>query len=321
MQLVGLADSDPGKIGKDLSALAAAAPGSAPTAEDDADREPSPPVSASIAQAVPPGGADVAIVTTGSRLDRVAGTLEELLALRLAVVSSCEELSWPWYRHADLARRLDAQAQAAGRAVLGTGVNPGFIMDNLAVVLSSMVRRVTTVRCVRRVDASLRRLPLQAKVGANLKPQEFDALARAGRLGHIGLAESVALVAAGLGRQVEPGSVQVTLDPVLAECATPSSLGLIEPGRVTGMRNNAHWQGRDLTIDLDLTMALGLADPHDSIEVGGPVTLRLKVPGGIPGDSATVAAMLNYARAVHAAAPGLRTMLDLPSPGCRGRDA
>jgi len=324
MELVGLVDSDPAKIGKDLGALAQAASGSSPAAAgagNDADHEPSPVVTARIGDAVRAGAADVAIVTTTSRFDRVVPTLEEALGLGLAVVSSCEEMSWPWYRYADLAGALDARARSAGRAVLGTGINPGFIMDSLAVVLASMVRRVTAVRCERRVDASLRRLPLQAKVGANLKPEEFEARARTGRLGHMGLTESVALLAAGLGREAQPGSIRVTLDPVLATRAIPSSLGLIEPGRVAGMRNTASWEGQGLTIDLDLTMALGLADPADTIEVSGPVTLKLQVPGGVPGDSATVAAMLNYARVVHRAPAGLRTMLDLPSAGCSGRDA
>jgi 4-hydroxy-tetrahydrodipicolinate reductase len=328
MQLVGLIDSDPAKIGKDLGALAAAAPGGSAAGGPgsvgtgaEVDQEPSPVATARIGDAVGRGGADVAIVTTTSRFERIIPTLDEALGLGLAVVSSCEEMSWPWYRHADLAGQVDARAKSAGRALLGTGVNPGFVMDSLAVVLSSMVRRVTAVRCERRVNASLRRLPLQAKVGANLKPEEFAARAQAGRMGHVGLAESAAMLAAGLGHHAAPGSVHVALDPVIAARAIPSSFGLIEPGRVAGMRSTAHWEGPGLTIDLHLTMALGLTDPADSIEVSGPVTLKLQIPGGIPGDSATVAAMLNYTRAVHAAAPGLHTMLDLPTAGCLGRDA
>jgi 4-hydroxy-tetrahydrodipicolinate reductase len=262
----------------------------------------------------------VAILATASRFDRVAGTVRQLLALGIAVVSSSEEMAWPWYQHAALADRLDAEARAAGRALVGVGVNPGFVMDALAVVLSTVARRVSAVRCVRRVDAALRRLPLQAKVGAGMKVDEFESLARAGKIGHVGLPESAAIIAAGLGRSIGPGTVQTTIAPVVAEKPIASALGLIEPGRVVGMHNLGRWSGDGLAIELDLTMALGLADPKDVIELTGPVSLRLKISGGIPGDSATVATLISYARVIAAAPPGLRTVLDLPVAGCRGRD-
>src|SRR3954465_8178304 len=121
MKLVGLVDIDPAKVGKAVTEL-----------------EGGPVVSKSLKEGAG-GGADVAIVTTTSKLDRMAATLREALALGLHVVSSCEEMAWPKYRHAELAGQLDAEAKRAGKALLGTGVNPGFVMDLLPVVLSSMV--------------------------------------------------------------------------------------------------------------------------------------------------------------------------------------
>jgi len=81
------------------------------------------------------------------------------------------------------------------------------------------------------------------------------------------------------------------------------------------------WQVRNLSIELDLTMAVGVSDPTDMIELDGPVPLNLTIPGSIPDDSATVAALLNHVRLVHEATPGLRTPLDMPPAGCRGLDA
>src|SRR5690606_6194084 len=118
-----------------------------------------------------------------------------------SVVSSCEEMVWPWYRHEALAHELDELAKAHKVTILGTGVNPGFVLDLLPVTLASMVRRVNAVRCERRVDAGLRRESLQAKIGATLTPAQFDALKSEGRIGHVGLCESVAMLAAGLGRK------------------------------------------------------------------------------------------------------------------------
>ncbi len=190
-------------------------------------------------------------------------------------------------------------------------------MDLLPVVLSSMVLEARSVRVVRRVDASTRRRPLQQKVGATMSREQFAALKEKNEIGHQGLAESVVMIAAGFGRDAKPGSVEVTLDPVMAEREIPSALGAIKPGQICGMHNVGRWSDAHLTIELDLTMAVGLSSPKDYVEIGGPVPLKLEIPGGTPGDTATVAALVNCARALPKARPGLLTMLDLPVCGAR----
>jgi 4-hydroxy-tetrahydrodipicolinate reductase len=192
-------------------------------------------------------------------------------------------------------------------------------MDFLPVVISSMVTKVTSVKVGRFVDAGTRRLPLQAKVGATMTVEHFNGLARDGKIGHMGIAESVAMMAAGLGREAKKGEVKVTLDPVLAEREMPSLLGTINPGQVCGMRNTAHWSGGGLTIDLELIMALGTKDPRDVIEVGGPVPLKMRMEGGTPGDSATVASLVNFVRVLPTCTPGLKTMLDVPVAGAQAK--
>ena len=309
LELVGLVDVDPAKVGRTLDEL---------SGRDNA-QEGSPVVTADLDEPLR-GGADVAVVTTSSRFDKVAPTVQRLVSESVAVVSSCEQMAWPWYRHRELADVIDAAARRSGCAVLGTGVNPGFVMDSLAVTVASMLRRVTSVRCVRRVDAGMRRSPLQVKVGATLSKQQFGELADQGRIGHQGLGESVVLLAAGLGERVEPGTVCESLEPCLADRAIHSALGLIAPGEVTGIHNVARWRSRDLMIELDLTMAVGLTDPKDIVHLDGPVSLSVTIPGSIPGDSATVAALINHIPIICEAQPGIRTMLDLPSAGCRGRD-
>jgi 4-hydroxy-tetrahydrodipicolinate reductase len=293
MKLVGLVDIDPAKVGKPV-----------------ADLEGGPVVSPSLKDGAG-GGADVAIVTTTSKLDRMAQTLREALAAGLHVVSSCEEMSYPRYRHAALAAQLDEEAKRAGKAMLGTGVNPGFVMDLLPMVLSSMVLTVNKVRVVRVLDASKRRKPLQQKVGATMTREEFAALKAKSEIGHQGIAESVAMIAAALGRDAGPASVNVTLEPVMADRDTPSALGTIQAGKVRGMHNVGRWSDGTLTVELDLTMAVGENESKDSVEIDGPVPLKLEIPGGTPGDTATVAALVNCARAIPRARPGMLTMLDL----------
>lgn len=302
MKLVGLLDIDPAKVGKPLPSL----PGS-------------PTVTGRLEDAV--RDAQVAIVCTTSKFDALAPMLRDLAARKVHVVSSCEEMSWPRYRHPALADEIDAVAKRAGVAVLGTGVNPGYVMDLLAVQLSSMMMRVSSVRCVRRVDALQRREPLQRKIGSGMTTEQFDALKRENKIGHQGIAESVAMLAAGLGAEARAGSVRVGLEPVLAEREIASAVGPVKPGQVCGMRNTASWAGNGLSIELDLTMALGLGDPHDAIELRGPEgpAFVARIPGSTPGDTATVAALVNTARLLPRVAPGLCTMLDLPAAGARAR--
>ena len=309
MDLVGLVDTDENKIGKTLDELGGRTDSTVA----------GPKVTGDLGEALKTD-ADVAIITTSSQFDKVYPTIRKCIERGLAVVSSCEQMIWPWYRHASLADQLDAAAKHANCAVLGTGVNPGFVMDSLAVSLSTMVRRVDSIRCVRKVDASLRRGSLQMKIGATLKREQFEDLAKARQIGHQGIGESVAMLGAGLGVHVEPGSVHETLEPVIAEKAIPSALGLIEPGAVCGIHNIAKWEGDGPRIELDLTMAVGQTNAMDKIIVQGPVQLHIKIPGAIPGDSATVGVMVNHVRIVANARPGLLTMLDVPIAGCRGRD-
>lgn len=240
--------------------------------------------------------ADVAVIATGSRLPSVAPTVSEALDAGLHVVSTCEELAWPWLRHAAIARDLDARARAAGRAVLGTGVNPGFVMDRLALTAARACARVASIAVERVVDAVSRREQLVRKVGAGLSEAEWRAGAAAGRIGHVGLGESAAIVATGLGW--DPGDVQETLDPQ------------VEAGTIRGVRQKASAAGG--RVRLRLLIAVGAPDPHDRVHVEGDPPIELVVRAGVQGDRGTVGATLDAVARVAALRPGLRTVLDLP---------
>jgi 4-hydroxy-tetrahydrodipicolinate reductase len=255
--------------------------------------------------------ADVAIICTTSRFDAMQELLAACCEAGTHVVSSCEEMLWPAYRHPDGAEAINRLAADAGVAMLGTGVNPGFVLDFLPLVASFVLPEVHRVRAVRRVEASTRRKPLQAKIGATLTVDQFEHRRDLGTIGHKGLAESVALLAAGLGATVEPGSVHESLEPILAEREMACACGTIKPGHVAGMHNVGRWRDGGLEVELDLIMSIGWPDPKDVIELHGPVPLRLKVSRGTPGDPATAAALVNAARVIPHARPGLRTMLDL----------
>ncbi len=305
LSLVGLVDIDPDKVGRKASELLGVEMGAG---EDVV-------VVKNLSDASP--DANAAILTTSSYFDGIAPLLRECIQRKLCVVSSCEQMLYPWLRHPELANAIDDEAKAGGVALLGTGVNPGFVMDTLAVVASSMVTAVRKVRCLRVVDASTRRKPLQAKVGATMSVEHFNSLAQQGKIGHKGLGESVALLAAGLGQRAALDQIAETLDPVVADKPLDSALGRIEAGQVRGIHNVGRWKNELLEIELDLTMAVGEPNPIDSVDLDGPVPLTIQVPGGTPGDTATVASMINQTRQIRVVPAGLRTMLDMPPGGAR----
>jgi 4-hydroxy-tetrahydrodipicolinate reductase len=259
------------------------------------------------------GSAAIAIHCTSSSLSRVAPQLLELVGAGLNVVSTCEELSFPWATEPRLSAELDAAAKAKGVSILGTGVNPGYAMDYLPIVLSGVARSIDRVRVTRVQDASTRRLPLQRKVGAGLTVSEFERRVAEGSLGHVGLRQSIDALAAAFGWQIDEYEEATT--PVPATKAVSSGVGEIAPGDVLGLHQVATGQSDGhKVVELDLTMAIGMLDPADRIELFGSPNLELLIPGGLHGDVATASIVVNAIRRVVDSAPGLRVMSELAPP-------
>jgi 4-hydroxy-tetrahydrodipicolinate reductase len=259
------------------------------------------------------GEAAVALHCTGSSLERVAPQILELISAGLHVVSTTEELSFPWAAHRDLAERIDAAATARGVVALGTGVNPGYAMDYLPITLSTVAQRVDRVSVHRVQDAATRRLPLQRKVGAGLAPETFRAEVEGRRLGHVGLVESVRSLARAMGWELT--AVSEVIEPLLSERRLAFGEGVIEPGQVAGIHQYAEGRSGDLVrVQLTLDMAVGVGPSRDHIRLFGVPDLELEVPSGLHGDTATAAIVVNTIPRVMSARPGLRVMADLPPP-------
>ena len=250
---------------------------------------------------------DVAIICTGSRLPAVAGQIEEAIDAGFHIVSTCEELAYPELTQAALARQIDRRAKEKSVAVLGTGVNPGLVMDRLVLEVASACVSIDRVRVTRVVDAAKRRGPLRAKVGAGLTRKEFDAGVAAKQLGHVGLSESAAIIAHGLGLPTD--EITETIEPVIAKVETDG----IEAGRVLGLHQVAIVQaGDEIRVTLDLTMAVGVENPADRIEIDGDPPINLVVSGGFHGDRATVGCVVNAIPFIVQAPPGLHKVVTLP---------
>jgi len=258
-------------------------------------------------------GAKVALHCTGSSLERVLPQIISLIDAGLCVVSTCEELSFPWSTGARAATIIHERAAARGVAVLATGVNPGFAMDYLPVVLAGITQRVDGVRVVRVADAGKRRVPLQRKVGVGLTVEEFNERVRARQLGHVGLRQSADALASAFGWQID--GYDEVIDPVVATRQMMSSLGPISSGAVVGLHQVARSTSAGETrVELDLTLAITDAAEADIVILRGDPSVEMRIPGGLHGDSATAAIVVNAIPQVLGAEPGLLTMADIAPP-------
>lgn len=299
LEITGAIDSDPQKAGRDLGEVVGAT--DAPWGiriSADADK--------ALEKQV-----DVVIHCTSSYLKDVMSQLLTCLGAGCCVVSTCEELAYPHRKHPELAAQLDAAAKDEGVALVGTGVNPGFVMDKMVLTLAAVAQRVDSARAVRIVDAAKRRLPLQKKIGAGMTAEEFREKVAAGIIKHHGLPESVAMVADGLGFALD--DITETIEPVIAESTVKTPFLEVTPGQVAGVHQVARGTACGAEkIFMELKMYVGAKDPADTITLAGEPNISLTVPGGTHGDIATAAVAVNTIPVILAAPAGLRTGRDLP---------
>ena len=302
LEILGGVDLDPAKSGRslgDLTGLPALA-----------HRPVFPTLEALLATGLAP---DVVLHTAGSGAAAALHQVRPALERGLTVASTCEELIFPALRSPEAASEYDALCRSSGARIAGTGVNPGFVMDVLPVCLTGVSRDVSSLYVERVVDASTRRQPLQAKIGSGQDPDEFRARFRAGQAGHAGFQQSVALLAHAMGWTLD--EIRETCEPVIAASRVTTRHFDVPPGRSVGIHQHCvGLAGGTARITLDLRMYLGAPFPHDAITIRGRPDLNVMLNGGVAGDDATVAALINIIPRLHAAPPGLRLMTELALP-------
>lgn len=299
VEFVGAIDIDPEKVGEDLGTVAGLDQDLGTEVTDDAE--------AALAEEP-----DLVFHSTLSSIEAVKPQLVEAFEAGADVVSTTEELSYPWRNNPDIANVLDRDAKDAGGTVLGTGINPGFAMDFLPSVLTLPCRQVDRIEVHRVQNAAERRSPLQEKVGAGTSVETFEEEI-ATEAGHVGLPESIAMLAAALGWELD--AVGDRMEPVIADERVESEYFTVESGEVAGQRQiGTGIVDGEKRIKLTLEMYLGAPDPRDEVNVQGVPDLTVRNEGGFHGDVTTPEIVVNSARRVMRADPGLKTMIDLP-PG------
>jgi 4-hydroxy-tetrahydrodipicolinate reductase len=301
LKIVGAVDVDPVKAGRDIGDVVGLNRRLGVRVHEDG------------AKALKAAKPDVVILSTNSSLKAVMPQIETILKAKAAIVSTTEELAYPGYTHIRYAKQIHQWAKKAKVAVVGTGVNPGFAMDALPIMLTAVCERVDRVLVNRVQDARMRRLPFQQKIGAGLTTEQFQRQLADGTVRHVGLTESIAMIADALGWTLDRISDEV--QPKLATVTVSSELMAVDPGYVSGIiQDGIGYRKGESVIRLHMEAYLGAPESYDSVEVEGSPNLSMKLAGGIHGDIATASIAVNSIPKVLAAPPGLHTMRDLALP-------
>lgn len=303
IELVGAIDIDQNKVGKDLAEVIGLDKPLGVTISDNAG--------AVLSRTRP----DIVLHNTSSSFQKVSGQLSDVIKANINIVSTTEELAFPWQAAPKLAADIDRLAKEHKVTVLATGVNPGFVMDTWPLTMTAVCQEVKRVKVARIQDASPRRLPFQKKIGAGCTLEEFQKLVDAGTLRHVGLAESINMIAAGLGWELD--DIRDEIEPIVAKSEVRSQYITVKPGQAAGVKQTGRGlKGSQELITMDFQAYLGAPESYDAVYITGTPNMEVVIKGGTHGDIATAAIVVNAVRRVIDASPGLLTMKDSPLVAC-----
>jgi len=258
---------------------------------------------------------DIVIHATTSSLKQVSSQISACLKEEVNVVSTCEELAYPYFKNKAIAEELDKLAKQNDVSVLGTGINPGFLMDTLPIIMTAPCLEVKRIKVTRMMNSGKRRIPFQKKVGEGLTKEEFrEKIEKKEITGHVGLDVSIAMIAGSLGWNLDE-IVELPPEPVQAEKNIQTNYIMIPKGHVAGLRSIAYGlMNGEKAIELVFISHAGVEEEYDSTEIDGERSIKMKIEGGVHGDTGTLAMVINSIPKVINARPGLYTMKDLPIP-------
>ena len=301
LQIVGAIDNAKEKVGKDLGDVL------------EIGRKLGVLVSDNVENVMSKACCSVVVHATGSYLKDVYEQIAPLAKYGVNVISTCEELSYPYLSEPELAKKLDALGIKYGMTFLGTGINPGFLMDTLVITLTGVCQEIDKIKVERVMNAATRRVPFQKKIGAGLSISEFkEKITNRKITGHVGLEQSIAMVAAALRWELDKIRVD-PVEPVIAKREVKSEVIKVKKGAVAGLRQTARGiMKRKDVITLDFQAYIGAEEEYDSITIDGTPPIHQKISPCVHGDFATVAVVVNSIPRIMNARPGLVTMKDLP---------
>ena len=264
---------------------------------------------------------DIVVHTTASFMEKVYPQIADIVKHGVNVVSTCEELSYPYLTSPKLAHELDKLAKKQDATVLGTGINPGFLMDTLAIALTAPCQKIERIKIVRVMNAATRRVPFQKKIGSGLSVTEFQEKMRDKIIsGHVGLEQSIAMIANALAWELNEIQVDPA-EPVVAKKPVKSEAISVSAGQVAGLRQCAYGiRNGQRAIALEFQAYIGAEEEYDAITIEGLPTIKEKISPCVHGDIGTIAMVCNAIPKVINAGAGLLTMKDMPVPSAAVED-
>ncbi len=269
-------------------------------------------------QVIRPGAADIVMVCTDSFTKNVFPKIKYIVEQGINVITSAEEMSYPKAQNPELAEEMDRLAKTHGVSILGTGINPGHIMDLLVLLWTGCMQEVEHITARRVNSLSPFGPTVMQEQGIGMSVEEFQVKKASGEMtGHVGFAESVGMMAEGLGLSIE--SFTQDMEPIVTNVDRKSPYGFAAAGTVAGvsMTASASIGGKEI-IQMDHPQQIepeqvGVQTGDYVIIKGSPDVNMANTPE-IEGGKGTIAMCANMIPQVINAEPGLHTMLTLPVP-------
>ncbi|WP_053957036.1 2,4-diaminopentanoate dehydrogenase [Inediibacterium massiliense] len=263
--------------------------------------------------------ADVVLICTDSFTKNAFEKIKFCLEKKINVISSAEEMSYPMAQEPELAKEMDKIAKENGVSVLGTGINPGLIMDLLVVILTGACESVDHI-VARRVNSLSPFGPaVMEEQGIGITVEAFKKGVEEGTLaGHVGFAESVTMIADAIGWKLSD-KVKQSMEPIVSNVYRKSPYAEVQPGDVAGcaMKGFGYVDG-ELKIEMDHPQQI---EPEtegthtgDYVEITGVPNINMAINPEVPGGIGTIAMCVNMIPHIINARPGVKTMIDLPVP-------
>jgi len=306
LEVVGAVDPSPDYCGKDLSEVL--------QLEHDVGQK----VQADMEEVLSQADADICIICTFSFLHEVRSQIIAALQHGCDVITIAEEMAYPRAAIQGDGEEIHRLALAEKRTVLGTGINPGFVLDTLLIALTAACTDIERIKARRVNDLSPFGPTVMRTQGVGATPEEFaDGLQDGSIVGHVGFPQSMYLVASALGWELD--EVKEERKPIIAEQRRTGSNIVVEPGMVAGCNHTARGlvDGEEvLVLEHPQQVEPGAAgvDTGDYVDIEGTPGISMAIKPEIPGGIGTIATAVNMIAPVLSASPGLKTMIDLPLP-------
>ena len=261
---------------------------------------------------------DIVIQCTSSVVSEAISEIEAVIDYGASVISIAEEMSFPEKSSPDLASRIDKKAKENGVTVLGTGINPGFVLDLLVIALTGVCWNVSSITAKRVNDLSPYGPSVLKTQGVGITPEEFEKGKRNGTVvGHFGFPESISMIARSIGWEID--KIEETREPIISKVERETPFIKIRSGYTAGCSHTGIGYVKDKAV---ITLIHPQqVHPHlegvvtgDYVDIRGEPDVSFSGSPEIPGGVGTVALSVNMIPKVLNASPGLVTMAELPVP-------